>query len=172
MPESKIIDFQFARNNLERKKAGNQEAPETKKTQGKLVWLYCPRCKTCRYTHVLAPDGRTHRCGTQVLEDEVELDLRAEAVLALHNVRKLRELEEASENSPSDETTLRRLKNGIEAEEEYVRRLESVAGYAFDDLDGESVEDSAERTGAEKNALSGIYLTPFRIDPLRRFPIA
>lgn len=62
---------------------------------GKMVWLYCPTCKSLEYTESVIPGGRTHNvCGNMVEEKQEEVDLRAEYTIAQINLDRLNILEE------------------------------------------------------------------------------
>ena len=61
---------------------------------GILVWLYCPNCKTLQYTEFQATQGRKHKCGADVIEIEVPLDLTAENTICLKNLSILEELQQ------------------------------------------------------------------------------
>jgi hypothetical protein len=83
---------------------------------GRLIWLYCPTCRTIEYTELDMAGGRVHNaCGTQVQEAPVELDLRAEATIARINLERLTILESL-------------LSGQRQRYEEYLKRLNLAAG--------------------------------------------
>ena len=65
MSDGNIISLDQFR---KKKKQEQEEEP----IMGSLIWLHCPTCSTLEYTEVLALHGRTHKCGTVVLEEEVQ----------------------------------------------------------------------------------------------------
>ena len=107
---SKIISFKEGKQNLLKNRKTKQISSshktisqrETKKSNfqstkpemGILVWLYCPNCKTLQYTESQAPNGRKHKCGAEVMEIEVPLDLNAENTICLKNLSILEELQQ------------------------------------------------------------------------------
>ena len=107
---SKIISFKEGKKNLLKNRKKTQipssqktiSQIETKKSNlqstkpemGILVWLYCPNCKTFQYTESQAPNGRKHKCGAEVMEIEVPLDLTAENTICLKNLSILEELQQ------------------------------------------------------------------------------
>jgi hypothetical protein len=83
---------------------------------GRLIWLYCPTCRTLEYTELAMAGGRVHNvCGTHVQEAPVELDLRAEGSIAQINLERLKILESL-------------LAGQRQRYEEYQRRLNLAAG--------------------------------------------
>jgi len=160
---------------LDRFRAKKQEATEANENQpvyGVLVWLHCPNCKTLEYTEVRAPNGRSHRCGTQVEEKEETLDLRAELTLTLANLARIDELlQETGQNrlkkllARSMEKTLNALKTN---ELDYAHRLKLSAGGELlpYDLSGEALVEKLDL--GEVNPL-GLLVSEFRFQPEQRF---
>ena len=89
--EKQIPISQKTINQRETKKATPQS---TEPEMGILIWLYCPNCKTLQYTENQASNGRKHKCGADVMEIEVPLDLTAENTICLKNLSILEELQQ------------------------------------------------------------------------------
>ncbi|MDT8446112.1 MAG: hypothetical protein RRB13_04370 [bacterium] len=167
---SKTISLDAFRKKKEQEESKYQSEP----IWGTLVWLYCPACDKLEYTEIRAPNGRSHKCGTQVQEREVELDLRGELTLTQANLLRIDHLlAEASKNrlkkllARSMENTLKMLKT---SELTYAERLSMAAG-GFLEPYPEPLEDIAERLPiAETNAL-GLFISPFRLNPEERFDL-
>jgi len=160
---------------LDRFRAQKQEADqalENQPTYGVLVWLHCPTCLSLEYTEVRAPNGRSHRCGTQVEEQEETLDLRAELTLTLANLARIDELlGEVGQNrlkkllARSMEKTLQALRA---SESVYEKRLHIAAHGPLlpYDLSGEALVDKLDV--ADVNPL-GLLVSEFRHQPEQRF---
>ncbi len=140
---------------------------------GTLVWLFCPTCKSLEYTEVIAPFGRKHSCGTQVLEEEIRLDCRAEATITLRNLRLISEkLEETSKNkliklaSKGLHKALSLLQQG---EEVYLSRLTKAAGKNLTPYEGSDEELEKQLPIKATNPL-GLWVSEFRFQPEKRFP--
>ena len=140
---------------------------------GIMVWLYCPTCKSLEYTEVRAPYGRKHSCGTQVLEEEVSLDFRAEATITLRNLKVIAEkLEETSKNklvrlaSKGLQKALSLLQQG---EEVYLSRLSKAAGRNLEPYEGAD-EDLEKQLPIKATNPLGLWVSEFRFQPEKRFP--
>ena len=185
---SKIISFKEGKKNLlkNRKKKqipSSQKAisqRETKKSNlqstkpemGILVWLYCPNCKTFQYTESQAPNGRKHKCGAEVMEIEVPLDLTAENTICLKNLSILEELQqqikEKKEEKGANDILLRVLEYCRKEELSMIEKLQKASkkkkclSYSW--------EDKKKLPIADINPL-GLYLSEFRFKPKIRFKI-
>ena len=138
----------------------------------RLVWLHCPTCNSLEYTEILAPNGRSHNCGTQVKEVEVELDARAEATITLHNLALIQEkLAETSKSRLKKIAIkgLHKVMSQLQASEEmYLNRLEAAAGQRLEPYEGSWEELAAKLPIHETNAL-GFAVSLFRYEPMSRF---
>ncbi|OGH02096.1 MAG: hypothetical protein A2600_07445 [Candidatus Lambdaproteobacteria bacterium RIFOXYD1_FULL_56_27] len=168
MSEKTISLDQFRK---KREEAKAQE--ELEPFEGCLVWLHCPNCQKIEYTEVRAPGGRTHRCGTKVEEVEVFLDLRAELSFTLENLKTIEaHLLEVGQNrlkkllARSLEKTLLQLKA---SEEEYASRLQKAGGGRVVPYPQET-QPLVERFAEVQINPLGLYVTPFRLEPHKRFP--
>jgi hypothetical protein len=103
--ESKVISLAARRRGKEHRApapkapggtpAAAAEGGDTRPVPARMVWLFCPTCKTLEYTELMLPGGRRHNvCGTMVQEAVVEVDTRAEYTLAELNLRRLAALAE------------------------------------------------------------------------------
>jgi hypothetical protein len=123
---------------------------------GRLIWLYCPSCRTLEYTELELGGGRVHNlCGTQVHEAAVELDLRAEATIAKVNLERLAILEQL-------------LAGQRERYEEYLRRLALAAGRPLEPYPA-GPESAAGLPVADVDAF-GLLVSRFFHDPAGHFP--
>jgi len=165
MTESKLVSLDAFR----RKK---QAAESAQDCPGVLVWLHCPQCGTLEYTEIVAPNGRRHKCGTQVQEAEVTVDLRAEFTITRWNLERIDEL--IAENSRFRLSKLfsKSLDNALlalkQSEETYLQRLQSAAGRKLTPYPGDMAELEKTLHIVEKNRL-GLYLSKFRHQPEKRF---
>lgn len=131
---------------------GGGERPEP----GRMVWLYCPTCRTIEYTELELAGGRVHNvCGTQVHEAPVELDLRAEATIAQVNLERLELLQSL-------------LDGQRQRYEEYRHRLNLAAGHPLEPYATDS-RPAQSLPVADVDAL-GLLVSRFFQDPARRFP--
>lgn len=157
---------------LEQFRRKKKEADIAQRRSGVLVWLYCPTCKTLEYTEIIAPHGRTHKCGTLVKEAEVEVDLRAELTITEFNLKRIDELIEKNSShrltkllSKSLDKALNNLKR---SEETYLHRLKLAAGTKLTPYPG-TMEDLAEQLPIKKKNSLGLYISEFRYEPEKRF---
>ncbi len=187
---TRIISFKKGKQELLKKKQSSSLKTTTKKqtvTQklktekfknktaksemGILVWLYCPHCKTLQYTESQAPYGRRHKCGVDIMEIEVPLDLTAENTICLKNLSILEELqqqiEEKKEKGAND--ILKRVLEHCRKEElSMMEKLKNISknkkclSYSW--------EDKKKLPIANINPL-GLYLSEFRFKPEIRFKI-
>lgn len=162
MSEKKAISFQDFKDRKIKEKKEEQ-------CYGKMVWLYCPTCNTIEYTEVIAPNGRSHKCGTQVIEKEVEIDLRAELTITLYNLERINQLLKENRASKlkklfakSFDKTLQKL---LFSEEMYLQRL-NVHG--IDPYPG-SLEEMKDRLPIKVVNELGLYVSIFRYNPEERF---
>ena len=155
-------DFKTQKNNKE----------EEQSIQGCLVWLHCPNCKTIEYTEIRSPYGRTHKCGTQVEEVEVELDLRAEATIALMNIERINQLKEKQVKSKLNFFRKKSydhvLKTLLQSEEIYLNKLEAAAGMKLIPYPEER-NDLIEKLPVKDKSTFGISISEFRFEPEKRF---
>ena len=138
-------------------RAASDAGADASPVPGKMVWLFCPTCKSLEYTEMLMGGGRTHNpCGTIVEEYEADLDLRAEYTIAQVNLERLNILEEIVEGQR-------------QRFEEYKKRLLLAAGKNMQpyEMDDEKLKDLPI---AEVDAL-GLLVSDFFISPARQFKI-
>jgi hypothetical protein len=165
MSDSKLVSLEQFR----RKK---QAAEDAQDHPGVLVWLHCPQCGTFEYTEIVAPQGRAHKCGTQVLEVAVPVDLRAELTITMWNLRKIDEL--IAKNSRFRLTKLlsksldKALHNLKASEETYRQRLQVAAGRKLEPYPGE-MKDLAASLPVKQHNLLGLAISDFRFEPEKRF---
>ena len=140
---------------------------------GRLVWLRCPKCKTMEYTEIIAPTGRTHKCGTQVKEAEVELDLRAEYTITVINLRRIEILLEKNKAPKLFKLISKSLDNALlklrQSERIYQERLLLAAGRDISPYPDTVVEQKERLPVREVNKL-GLLVSDFRFEPEKRFP--
>jgi hypothetical protein len=123
---------------------------------GRLIWLYCPTCRSIEYTELDMAGGRLHNvCGTQVQEFPVELDLRAEATIAHINLERLSILESL-------------LAGQRERYEEYLRRLRLAAGKSLEPY-AVAEETVSQLPVADVDAF-GLLVSRFFHNPTAHFP--
>jgi len=131
-------------------------APEQKPVPGRLIWLYCPTCRSIEYTELALPGGRRHNeCGTVVQEAPMELDLRAEATIAHVNLERL-------------EILASLLQGQRQRYEEYLQRLNLAAGRTVEPY--RPAAEGGPRLPAEDTDAFGLLVSPFFRDPATRFP--
>ncbi|HKI98304.1 MAG TPA: hypothetical protein VKB51_07510 [bacterium] len=168
--DKKVISLDERRRNPPRLRPARREQPPASATMegqagassdptplpGRLIWLYCPTCRTIEYTELDVAGGRVHNvCGSQVQEAPVELDLRAEATIAQINLERLNILESL-------------LDGQRKRYEEYQRRLNLAAGrplqpYATND-------DSASQLPVVDVDAFGLLVSRFFDNPAAHFP--
>lgn len=149
-----------------------QKEENEKPYPGTLVWLYCPSCETIEYTEIVAPHGRSHKCGTVVQEIEVTLDLRAEFTITQFNLKRIEGLLEKNKESRLKKLISKSLDNALlalkQSEETYVSRLHLAAGCQIPPYPGD-IESLKDRLPiAETNKL-GLLISEFRFEPEKRF---
>ncbi len=149
-----------------------EKEQQEKKHPGVLVWLFCPTCKTMEYTEIVAPTGRTHKCGTLIEEAEVDLDIRAELTITRFNMEKIDQLLEQNKEfrlvklfSKSLDKALLALKT---SEETYFERLlissnYQASPYPFD------IEEFKDRLPIKDINKLGLLISEFRFEPKKRF---
>lgn len=155
-------DFKSKKNTIE----------EETSVYGCLVWLHCPTCKTIEYTEIRSPYGRSHKCGTQVEEVEVELDLRAEATIALINIEKIDQIKEKQVKSKLNFFKKKSyghvLETLLQAEKTYLAKLEIAAGQQLKPYPGERT-DLIEKLPIAAESPFGTAISEFRFEPEKRF---
>ncbi len=149
-----------------------QKEKAEKPYPGTLVWLQCPFCESIEYTEIVAPHGRTHKCGTMVKEIEVEVDLRAEYTITQFNLNQIDTLLGKNKESRLRKLISRSLDDALLAlktsEETYISRLHQAAGCQIPVYPG-TIEELKDRLPIrEKNKL-GLYISEFRFEPEKRF---
>lgn len=153
-----------------RQRRQKEEAERT--YPGTLVWLRCPSCETIEYTEIVAPHGRTHKCGTLVKEAAVRVDLRAEYTITLFNLKKIEEILEKNKESKLRKLISKSLDNALQAlkqsEEAYAARLHMAAGCQIPPYPGEIEEIRDSLPIKEENKL-GLFISEFRHEPEKRF---
>ncbi len=139
---------------------------------GTLVWLKCPTCKTIEYTEIIAPNGRAHSCGSQVLEREVQLDLNAELTITLQNLTLIEDLMKTGKNSLLKKLmakSLRKLLKSVKsAEEDYLQRINVASNYQAVPYEGDFKQLESRLPIKKRNEL-GLYLSEFKFAPGKRF---
>ena len=161
--EKQIPISQKTINQRETKKATPQS---TEPEMGILIWLYCPNCKTLQYTENQASNGRKHKCGADVMEIEVPLDLTAENTICLKNLSILEELQqqikEKKEEKGANDILLRILEHCKREELSMIEKLQKASKnkkcFSY------SWEDKKKLPIADVNPL-GLYLSEFRFKP-------
>jgi hypothetical protein len=149
-----------------------QKEEAEKPYPGVLVWLYCPACDTVEYTEIIAPHGRTHKCGSIVKESAVSLDLRAEYTITQFNLSRINELLEKNKESKLRKLISKSLDNALIAlkhsEETYISRLHLAAGCQIPPYPGDS-ESLKERLPIKETNRLGLLISEFRFEPEKRF---
>ena len=134
-----------------------------------MVWLHCPKCNTTEYTEIVAPQGRSHFCGTQVEEVEVGLDIRAELTIARHNIalidRSLLEGRKAGLGKLFAKLLEKPLIALRKSEETYLERL---GGCDIPSYPGD-MKDIRERLPVRETNRFGLLISEFRYRPEDRF---
>lgn len=162
MSEKKTISFQDFKDRKLKEKNEQEH-------WGKMVWLYCPTCKTIEYSEVIAPHGRSHKCGTQVIEKEVDIDVRAELTITLYNLERINQLIQENNESrlkklfaKSFDKLLQRL---LSSENIYLERLNArhLEPYPGD------IENLKEKLPIKVVNELGLYVSEFRYNPEERF---
>lgn len=152
----------------ERKQKEEAEKPYP----GALVWLHCPTCDSVEYTEIVAPHGRTHKCGTIVKEIEVALDLRAEYTITQFNLKKINEVLEKNKESKLRKLITKSLDNALlalkQSEETYISRLHLAAGCQIPPYPG-NFEDLKDKLPIKETNKLGLYVSEFRFEPEKRF---
>ncbi|OGG97020.1 MAG: hypothetical protein A2508_07075 [Candidatus Lambdaproteobacteria bacterium RIFOXYD12_FULL_49_8] len=156
-----------------RKKKAEQEAEyKNRPWEGTLVWLFCPTCDLLEYTEIVAKKGRTHKCGTQVVERPVDLDLRAELTISLANLVRLEQLLTETGKTRLKKLLSRAMEKSLKqvkaVELTYIDRLHKAAGIGLTPYEGEMEDLAAKLPIAEKNPL-GLWVSQFRYQPDHRF---
>jgi hypothetical protein len=139
---------------------------------GVLVWLYCPSCNSIEYTEIVAPHGRTHKCGSLIKEIEISLDLRAEYTITQFNINQINSLLGKNKESRLRKLISRSLDGALialkDSEETYISRLHQAAGCQIPVYPGTIEELGPKLPIKEKNKL-GMYVSEFRFEPEKRF---
>ncbi|MDH4120794.1 MAG: hypothetical protein OEV94_03730 [Deltaproteobacteria bacterium] len=164
--QSNVISLDSRRKERKKKEAEQtaEFPPETLHTPhaenleaipAKLTWLYCPVCDTLEYTELVMEGGRMHKCGTVVQEQVIDIDVRAEATLALANLERAKIMQAYLDKTRA-------------AFEEYLNRLTLMAG---------SVPSPYPLTPDVMKHLAVAEIDPFGMmvpevlhEPRRRFP--
>ncbi len=153
-----------------RKRKHKEEAE--KPFPGTLVWLHCPICETIEYTEIVAPHGRTHKCGNVVEEIEVSLDLRAEYTLTQFNLETIASLLNKNKESRLRRLISKSLDNALislkQSEENYISRLHLAAGCQIPAYPGNLGDLEKHLPIKETNKL-GLLASEFRFEPEKRF---
>ena len=113
--------------NLAERREQKKKENLLKPMQGWIFWLKCPNCETREYSELRMPEGRIHKCGTLVEEQEVEIDIRAEYTISLRNSKTLSELLDKTKAKgilkPFLKSSMVMLEQLQQSEEEYRKRL-------------------------------------------------
>ncbi|MCP4753187.1 MAG: hypothetical protein GY866_20040 [Proteobacteria bacterium] len=165
MSEKKTISLEQFR---QRKITENSE----NKIPGILVWLHCPGCNTFEYSEILAPNGRTHKCGSLVEEVEVDVDLRAELTIARLNLEKINTLLDQNKEFRLIKLVSKSLDNALVAlkksEEVYLERVLVAGKRQIVPYPGDIDELRDKLSVKEINKL-GLLISEFRFEPEKRF---
>lgn len=158
---------------LDKFRKKKQENKNEDTIYGTLVWLSCPKCKKIEYTEIVAPNGRRHSCGTTVDEVEVELDLRAEATIARHNLERLTELQDPNRKQGFFRKLAKNLSKSliemsIAQEETYLQRLGYAAQGPLEPYEGDPEELKKRLPIAAVDPL-GRWISYFFHQPAKRF---
>lgn len=176
MSDNKVVSLDRFR---KKKEEAEQEKTETENSsnmqggkEGVLVWLQCPTCGTIEYTHVRSSLGRSHKCGTQVSEVEVDVDLRAELTLTVINIGKIQEIRAQGEGSMFQKLFSKqssKLLDQLEqAEMMYMEKVKAAAVVKIEPYPVENEGDLKDFPIREINPL-GLYISEFRYQPEKRF---
>ncbi|MDH5559949.1 MAG: hypothetical protein OEY59_03750 [Deltaproteobacteria bacterium] len=164
MSASEPISFQ----KYQDKKKKQEEEP----INAVMVWLFCPSCKTIEYSEFTSPAGRAHKCGTQVEEAEVGIDLRAEATLTLHNLEVIEKLIKKNKKNRLFKLSIKHLYDALvmlkHSEEVYLNRLESLYNGQIPPYKGE-IEDLKDKLPIKEENKLGLFISEFRFEPHLRF---
>jgi len=149
-----------------------QEKEDQRKYPAIMVWLNCPRCNTIEFTEIVAPDGRTHKCGALVREVEVEIDLRAELMITEKNLETINQLLEKNKPNRLIKLFAKSLDKALHAllisEKSYYERLLQLAKQAIPPYP-DSIDDLKEQLGVREVNQLGLYISDFRYKPENRF---
>lgn len=139
---------------------------------GTMIWLSCPKCKTIEYTEIVAPTGRQHSCRTQVDEVEIEVDLRAEVTIVLHNLTRLQEVMTPKKKGMIRKLAAKALDKALQSlkfsEEVYLARLQQATMQEIKPYEGNMEEIKEKLPIKETNSL-GLWISEFRYQPEQRF---
>ena len=137
-----------------------------------LVWLHCPACETVEYTEIIAPHGRTHKCGAIVEELDISLDLRAEYTITQFNLKRIDKLLSKNKDSKLRKLISKSLDNALitlkQSEETYISRLHLAAGSQIPVYPGDIDSLKDQLPILETNRL-GLLVSEFRFEPEKRF---
>ena len=111
--------------NLAERREQKRKQDLFKPVQGWIVWLKCPKCETLEYSELRMSEGRIHKCGTLVEEQEVEIDVRAEYTVSLRNSEMLSDL---LNNTKAKGVLKRFLKSGKTMKEVFGGIHETISG--------------------------------------------
>ncbi len=162
MSDSKIVE-------LDRFRSEKRREREERRYPGRMVWLHCPKCKVVEYTEIVAPHGRKHLCGTDVEEDVVELDIRAEATIARYNIERIDRLVRGKGGFIRGKLFAKTMNKAFAAirksEETYLEILgaDGIPSYPGD------IEDLKEKLPIKSVNRLGLLISEFRYKPEDRF---
>lgn len=139
---------------------------------GCMVWLHCPTCNKMEYTEVQSPYGRTHKCGTQVFERNVELDLRAEVTITQENIKILQSLIQEQEKSKLKQLFIKSfgglIQKMLDHENDYLQRI-LIAGKNKVQAYSGIFKDIMHKLPIEETNPLGVHISTFRFQPEKRF---
>ena len=139
---------------------------------GALVWLFCPQCSTIEYTEITAPYGRSHKCGAQVKEVKVQVDLRAEYTITQFNLDLIDDLLSQNKKNRLIKLVSRSLDNALvslkKSEKTYVERLLLAANGPLEIYPGD-VDDLKNILPIKEINKLGMIISDFRHEPEKRF---
>jgi len=165
MASGKAISLDDFRKRKEKEKS--EEA-----VPGMLVWLSCPQCSTIEYTEIAAPHGRSHKCGTQVKEIEVKVDLRAEYTITRFNLKLIDDLLSQNKKNRLIKLVSRTLDNALvslkKSEETYIEKLLLAAKGPLESYPG-TIDDLKNKLPVKEINKLGMLISNFRHEPEKRF---
>ena len=136
------------------------------------MWLSCPQCSTIEYTEIRAPYGRSHKCGAQVQEIEVEVDLRAELTITRFNLETIHTLLAQNKKNRLAKLISRSLDNALislkQSEETYIQRLFLAAKGPLKPYPG-AIDELKGRLPVKETNKLGMLISDFRHEPEKRF---
>jgi hypothetical protein len=154
---------------FEKGKIHKKQPVGSAKEMGLLVWLHCPSCKTLEYSEIISSEGRLHKCGKEVSEQEVAIDITAEYTICKRNLLHLEELENhLSKSSLKQKKVFQKLVDNLKNNElEMIKKLQKITKknplVAYDKKTAEALFSTAHANDM------GLVISDFRFQPKARF---